>query len=417
MKLFTSIKSLHEKLRVWGLPGVLNFFKRTFTGIIQRKKLRALAKKSKIKIPEKGITIIADLTAQVSLSKTMRDFILLLKESGIPHQTYDTCVKPQIPEQDWTGILTPHDQFDLGRFSHIFMMYRAPLPPDILPHCKRVRLAFYDSAHGVHEMLPFLKESGDDIAAMSDFNYQYFKKEFPKQNVYKITYPFRFDSKNATPRNIFRLKYGMTESDFVVFFNFDFGSYYRKNIPAALRAFAKAFKGDHSAKLLFKTKGAKANPKQVQEMMNEIHALNIDAQFIHISQYLPRADIDGLTDACDVYLSLHKSEGFGIGMAEAMSQGKPVVATNWSANTEFCHDETAWCIPYKITPILPHEYPISMKEWADADIDAAANALLEIRNNPIIAEERTKKGTAFMRSHFSTENFKMDIEKILRRAN
>ena len=209
----------------------------------------------------------------------------------------------------------------------------------------------------------------------------------------------------------------MVESDFIVFFNFDFGSYYRKNIPAALKAFAKAFKGDITAKLLFKTKGAKANPKQVQEMMREVHALNIDAQFIHISQYLPRADIDGLTDACDVYLSLHKSEGFGIGMAEAMSQKKPVVATNWSANTEFCHDETAWCIPYKMTDILSNEYPVSMKEWADADIEAAADALREIRNNPQFAEERAKNGAAFMQSHFSTEKFKADIENILRRGN
>ena len=417
MKLFTSIKSLHEKLKVWGVPGVLNFFRRNFAGIIQRKKLKALARKSKFKTPEKGITIIADLTAQVSLSKTMRDFILLLKEAGIPHQTYDTCLKPQIPQEDVSDIVTPPGEFDLGRFSHIIMMYRSPLPPDILPQCKRIRLAFYDSAHGIHETLPFLKESGDDIAAMSDFNYQYFKKEFPDQNVYKITYPFRFKSEKATPRNILRKKYGMEESDFIVFFNFDFGSYYRKNIPAALRAFAKAFKGDHSAKLLFKTKGAKANPKQVQEMMSEVHALNIGAQFIHISQYLPRADIDGLTDACDVYLSLHKSEGFGIGMAEAMSQKKPVVATNWSANTEFCHDETAWCIPYKMTDILSHEYPVSMKEWADADIEAAADALREIRNNPKIAEERAKNGAAFMQSHFSTEKFKADIENILRRGN
>ena len=65
MKLFTSIKSLHEKLRVWGIPGVLNFFKRNFAGIIQRKKLKALARKYKIKIQEKGIKIIEDLKVKV----------------------------------------------------------------------------------------------------------------------------------------------------------------------------------------------------------------------------------------------------------------------------------------------------------------------------------------------------------------
>lgn len=411
--ILNDIKSLFEKTRVWGIPGVMSFFRRKTAEFIVRKRLVALAGKTKTSSPTRGITIIADLTAQVSLSKTMRDFILYLNEAHIPYQTYDTCLKPRIPREDASDLLTPPELFDLGRYSHIVMMYRCPLPPDVVPQCRRVRIAFYDSAHGIHETLPFLKESGDDIAAMSDFNYRYFTSEFPDQNVYKITYPFRFKSENSTSRSVLRKKYGINESDFVVFFNFDFGSYYRKNIPAALRAFAKAFKGDNTAKLLFKTKGAKANPKQVKEMIREVVSLGIEPQFIHIPQYLPRADIDGLTNACDVYISLHKSEGFGIGMAEAMSQAKPVVATDWSANTEFCNGDTAWCIPYEMTAILPHEYPPSMKEWASADVEAAASALLEIRGNPDKASARASFGASFMKDHFSIENFKRDMEKIL----
>ena len=263
-------------------------------------------------------------------------------------------------------------------------------------------------------MLPYLRDSGDGIVAMSDFNYNYFKQAFPSQNVFKITYPFRFKLNEATPRNELRKKYGMSADDFVVFFNFDFGSYYRKNIPAALMAFAKAFGGDVTAKLMFKTKGAKANRKQVEEMMRIVEELGISRQFIHIPQYLPRADVDGLTAACDVYLSLHKSEGFGIGMAEAMSQGKPVVATGWSANMEFCHSDTAWCIPYRMVPILSHEYPVEMKEWAEADVDAAAAALKEIRANPDEAAKRAALGAAFMKDHFSIERFMADVASILK---
>ena len=407
------VKAAVEKVKVWGIPGIVSFLRRWIENYVNKRRLLELVKKSKIKNSEKGITVVADLTAQVSLSKTMRDFVLNLKDAGIPCQTYDTCLKPQIPTEDAAKVLTPREEFDIGRYSHIVMMYRSPLPDKILPKCRRVRIAFYDSEHGIHKMLPFLKSSGDDLIAMSDFNYRYFLKSFPDQNVYKVVYPFRFMLKNATPREELRAKYGIGKNDFVVFFNFDFGSYYRKNIPAALRSFAKAFGGDTDAKLLFKTKGAKSNPKQVKEMMDEIAALQIGNQFIHISQYLPRADIDGLTAACDVYLSLHKSEGFGIGMAEAMSQGKPVVDTDWSANTEFCRPDTAWCISYGIVPILPHEYPESMKEWADADVDVAAVALREIRDNPQLAAERAAQGMSFMEEYFSMENFKKDVESML----
>jgi glycosyltransferase involved in cell wall biosynthesis len=66
-----------------------------------------------------------------------------------------------------------------------------------------------------------------------------------------------------------------------------------------------------------------------------------------------------------------------------------------------------------MTPILPHEYPVAMKDWAEADVDAAAAALIEIRNNPEKARERALHGKAFMEEHFSIANFKADIEKML----
>ena len=403
-----------SKIRVWGVTGIISYLRRICTTHVQRRRLVRCVKASRISSPARGITVIGELTGQVSLSKAMRDFILDLRDAGIPFQTYDTLLKPQIPKADAAQIVTPLNDFDIGRYSHIVMMYRSPLPENLLLQCRRIRIAFHDSEHGIHETASYLRESGDGIVGMSDFNFKYFKRAFPSQPVFKVTYPFRFRLKNVTPCDVLRIKYGIKVNDFVVFFNFDFGSYYRKNIPAALNAFAKAFGGDETAKLLFKTKGAKNNVKQYREMIHLVDELGIASQFVHISQYLPRADIDGLTAACDVYLSLHKSEGFGIGMAEAMSQGKPVVATNWSANTEFCRPDTAWCIPYHMVPILPHEYPVEMKEWAEADVDAAAAALREIRANPEEAAKRASYGATFIKDHFSIENFRRSVEDFLK---
>ena len=407
------VSSALSKVRVWGMAGIINYLKRSFISSVQHRRLVKCVKASRISSPTLGITVIGDLTGQVSLSKTMRDFILNLRDSGIPVQTYDTLLRPQIPDADAARIVTPLEEFDIGRYSHIVMMYRCPLPSNLIPQCHRIRIVFHDSEHGIREMAPFLAESGDGIAGMSDFNFEYFKRTFRSQPVFKITYPFRFKVKEATSREELRAKYGIGLDDFVVFFNFDFGSYYRKNIPAAIRAFAQAFRGDLTAKLLFKTKGARANRKQLRDMEKMVKESGISDQFVHISQYLSRADVDGLTGACDVYLSLHKSEGFGIGMAEAMSQGKPVVATNWSANTEFCKPDTAWCIPYRMVPILPYEYPVEMKEWADADVNAAAGALLEIRRDPKSAAARAARGAEFVKEHFSLANFKKSVEAFL----
>ena len=405
--------NLVSKVRIWGVPGILSFLKRELNVRIHGRKLLKMHLKCDSIAPMRGITIVGDLTERSSLSKTLRDFVWCLKDAGIPYQTYDTTWRPAIPEVDMVDLITPLDKFDLHRYTHFVVMYRSPLTDQITKGHTVERIVFHEGVHGIHDAIPFLRESYDEIIAMSDFNYDYFTTAFSVQNVWTVTYPFRFKLEKTTPRNELRRKYGIAEDDFVVFFNFDFGSYYRKNIPAALVAFSLAFKGDLNAKLVFKTKGAEKNKKQLSEMMAKVGEMGFGSQFLHISDFLSRADLDGLTGASDVYLSLHKAEGFGLGMAEAMSQGKPVVVTNWSANTEFCTNDTAWCIPYRMVPILPHEYPVAMKEWADADIDAAAAALREIRDNPKKAQERALRGKAFMEEHFSIANFKADIEKML----
>lgn len=409
------MRELISKIRVWGLAGIFGFLRRKYAFFVHRRRLARLVRHSATTVPQRGITVVGDLTGRVSLSKAMRDFILCLKDAGIPFQTYDTLLKPQIPESDVKGIVTPRAEFDPLRYTHVVMMYRCPLEKEWMPKQVFARIAFHESEHGIHETAPFLKESGDAIIGMSDFNYNYYKRAFPDQPVYKILYPFRPKLTAAPPPEDLRERLGIAKDDFVVFFNFDFGSYYRKNVTAELKAFALAFKGDKKAKLVFKTKGADANRHQVAEMMALVGELGIGEQFVHIPQYLPRADLDGLTAACDVYLSLHRAEGFGLGMAEAMSQGKPVVATSWSANTEFCRPDTAWCIPYRMVPVQPHEYMVATKEWAEADVEAAAAALREIRNDPESAAVRASRGAAFIKNHFSLANFTQSVESFLDR--
>ena len=399
-----------SKIRVWGVAGIVAYARRCVSNRRHARILRSLAVTSKAVRPQRGVTVIADMTEQVSLSKTMRDFVLSLREAGIPCQVYDTAYTCRIPAEDAADIVTPIKEFDLKRYDHIVMMFRAPLDPALVQGIEIGRIAFYESLHGIHETIPILRESGDTILAMSDFNYDYFKVAFRGQPVFKIVYPFRRDHGQGTPRRELRARYGIGDDDFLVYFNFDFGSYYRKNIPAALKAFARAFPDEPKSKLLFKTKGARQNARQCREMEQLVAELNLKDRFIHISNYLPRADVDGFAAASDVYLSLHKSEGFGLGMAEAMAQGTPVVATNWSANTEFCTPETAVCVPYRLAPIQPHEYMVAMKEWAEADVDAAAAALRRLHDDPALRQELGRKAKAFIDEHFSIANFKRSVE-------
>ena len=102
-----------DKFRVWGFRGILNFVFRFFSNRRHARVLACLAKASKGTKPSRGITVIADVSSQVSLSKTMRDFILSLRDVGIPVQVYDTSRTSEIPLSDAAGMTTPIEDFNL----------------------------------------------------------------------------------------------------------------------------------------------------------------------------------------------------------------------------------------------------------------------------------------------------------------
>lgn len=403
------------KIRVWGISGIRCYVK---DRMLYRRAARRLAKNA-AEFPcedsERGITVIGNFTGASSNCKTNRDFIHSLKDAGIPCQAFDIGDRPMIPEKDYADVVTPEKDFRLNRYSHVVEMFRSPLPRHLVKN--RARIAFWEGEHGILAVWPFLGGS-DPVIGMSDFNVEYFRKDLKEAKVYKILYPLRKVDVNLISAKTIRGRFGLGENDFVVFFNFDFGSFHRKNPQATIRAFARAFAGiDSSAAvqphLVFKTMGAKAHTDQLAELKTLAESLGIGARFKVITEYLPHDELYSLTAACDVYVSLHRGEGFGIGMAEAMLFAKPVVATNWSANTEFTREGVSIPVPYKRVPVKPGEYFECMKEWAEADVDAAAAALRKLYDEPDFRREIGFRAKAFIEDHFAIENFRKSVEAFL----
>lgn len=401
--------SLVKKVSVWGLPGVKDYISKKWRWWRLAGELRRLSQLDKDAKPVRGITIIGDLFQGASNSKTNRDFAHALKEAGIPFQTFPTDRTVAVPESDYADILTPRSEFRLHRYTHVIEMFRSPLPRELVRN--RARIAFWEGEHGILDVWPFL--AGDDpVIGMSDFNVEYFKREFTAP-VYKILYPLRKIDVALPLREDVRDRFGIGRDDFMVLFTFDFGSYKRKNPVATIRAFAKAFRDVKDVRLVFKTMGAKSHANEFAEIKREAALLGIAGRFVVITEYLSHADLYGLTKACDIYISLHHGEGFGIGMAEAMLMGRPVIATGWSANTEFCKEGFAFPVPYRLIPVKQDEYFTSMKEWADADVDAAAAILRRCYDDPALRIDVGAKGKFFVEKHFSNENFKKSVEAFL----
>lgn len=158
---------------------------------------------------------------------------------------------------------------------------------------------------------------------------------------------------------------------------FDFNSRIeRKNPMGAIAAFRAAFpKTKENVQLLLKTIHADSQPKYFNAIRE---AIGDDDRIVLIDCPVSRAEICWLIQNSDAYLSLHRSEGFGRPIAEAMLLGTPVIGTGWSGCADFLNEDTGFPIAYTLRPLEPGEYPFAAGEWAEPDIGHAADVMRRI---------------------------------------
>jgi glycosyltransferase involved in cell wall biosynthesis len=411
-----TIKHAIASIRRYGLRGVIDFLKRVPR---QNAISRRLAKSIDPNLqPQPGITIVGALSQYSSPSKVLRDFVIRLRECGIPCQAFDTNDGKKIPESEYAHLLTSASEFRLNRYTDIIGMFTLPpLPPT---SCRLSRIVFWEFESGLLEGNPEFYEPVE-VVTMSDFAQTIFRRQVTTTPVTKILYPFTFKPWHLIDPSEMRTRYGLGANDFVVFYNFSYASsYYRKNPDGAVRAFAEAFKNCADAKLVFKTNGAKDCANSDVRLKALIASLGLSDRVVFVAGFLEQYEIVSLTNACDVYLSLHRGEGFGLGIAEAMSLGKPVVVTNYSAPTEFCNADNAMLVPYSMRAVKPNENDIGVyayvKEWAEPDVHAAATDLRRLYDDRAFAKELGENGRRFIADHFSDANFKKSVEAFLARG-
>ena len=164
-------------------------------------------------------------------------------------------------------------------------------------------------------------------------------------------------------------------------FMFDFFSTIQRKNPAGLiEAFRRAFEPGEGPQLVIKT----INGVHRHEALEEVIWAARGRPDVHVvDRSLSARERDALVASCDCYASLHRSEGFGLTLAECMALGKPVVATAFSGTTDFMTGENSYLVPYRMTRVGAdcEIYPAEGR-WADPDVDAAAQLLRRVVDRP-----------------------------------
>lgn len=347
-----------------------------------------------------GINLYGLFKSEIGLSQGAKLYARALETGKIPHTLINLDLLPKELQNDhqYDSRLTEENRYAIN-VVHIN-------PMEWQEACGAFPRSHFDEHYNIAVILWELEELPgpwlgvfdyiDEVWVPSGFIAEAVKKKTEKP---VITIPYGIETEYD--EGLTKEDFGLKDTDFNVLMMFDSRSHSsRKNPVAAIDAFHEAFgdSPDH-AKLVIKIN----NPKEEDIDLVREH-MGGESGYILITERMEKKKLNSLIRLCDVFISMHRAEGFGLVMAEAMSLGTPAIATNWSANTEFMTEDNACPVDYQPVPV-GDAYPTDdgTQTWADPDVSQAAAWLRRLRDDPAFYREKAEKGQQYIREQLSVE--------------
>ena len=244
----------------------------------------------------------------------------------------------------------------------------------------------------LEDIPPFFKEFSvfyDEIWVNSKFCLESFKKDLVNKNVHLVEYKENFIEKRD--KDLCKEKIGINKESKLFLFCFDSRSdYQRKNPEGVIKSFKMAFPDSENVNLIIKSKNLTGTE------LNKINGLIYNDPRIKLMNYpMDNEKMEILMNSCDVYVSLHRSEGFGITIFDSIILEKPVICTGWSGNMDFCDPRGVDLISYDFIGIHPESRYKRFNlprhtTWADPNLEEASQKMKECYNDLDSKIERVK---------------------------
>ena len=220
----------------------------------------------------------------------------------------------------------------------------------------------------------------DEIWVPSQF-VQHAVQVYTNKPVELFPYILEIDESKLPLAADIRSRFDIPVSAFMFLYAFDASSYLdRKNPEALLSSFSTQFAGDKDTVLVLKISYSQKNKELA--LLLEKYKQKLGSQLIIVDQVLSPEDVRGLIRATDCYVSPHRSEGFGLTLAEAMLLGRPVIGTNFSGVCDFLNEETGYPCSYSYQEIKKSIGPYSMGAvWAEVDRQELSRLMGVVKSN------------------------------------
>jgi len=205
-----------------------------------------------------------------------------------------------------------------------------------------------------------------------------------------------------------RRYFNVPESAYAFLFGFDLRSFHeRKNPMAVVEAFAEVIRArpTRDMVLVVKMSGADDRPEAANEIRRRLAERTANLGLGRVSlieRDLTDRETKDLIRCCDCFISLHRSEGFGRFLAEAMLHARPVIGTAYSGNMAFMNPEVSCLVDFRLVPVAPGAYPFWEDQvWAEPDLEGAIAWMIRLVDDPAWGRRLGQRGSTHIRSYFS----------------
>jgi len=345
-----------------------------------------------------GVNVVGYLRGELGVGESARLMLDALNAGGVPHAT--ASVDRLLQSRQGATYLeaatgAPYDTTLLCVNADMTPTI-ATAVPSLLERSYRIGMWYWE----VEEFPPSQHEGFrhvDEVWVATDFVRRAIEPHSPVP-VRTITPPLP-QPRRGPGRT--RADLGLPERPFYLF-AFDYlSTAERKNPWGLVEAFELAFAPGEGPLLVIKSINAHRRPDQAERLRLRVAG---SPDVLLLEDYLDAEDLDALVALCDCYVSLHRSEGLGLTMAEAMALGKPVIATGYSGNLQFMTEANSFLVPWTSTTIPGgcEPYPAG-GTWADPDLGAAAQLMRTVLEDPELATARGRQAAEDLRTLHSPE--------------